>query len=174
MTAISQQVLVEAVRCVERMSLKERERLADEIYLRQPHLLASVLVLHQFGIALAQMEVVINLLLVCHEAMKRSGQVWPLITEDDQDLCMTRLLARMQFTEGLTEQQQAQVTADAVADHPEQQLQAYAYGTLQDKGWIRIESEAHKMLVLCALNLVECVAYAVPERAFTSATPMNA
>lgn len=164
MTAISQQVLVEAVRYVDHMSFKERERLADEIYLKQPHLLASVLVLHQFGIALAQMEVVINLLMVCYEVMKHSGKTWPLITEDDQDLCMTRLLARMQFTEGLTEQQQAQVTADAVADHPEQQLLAYAYGTLQDKGWLRIESEAHKMLVLCALNLVECVAYTAPKR----------
>ncbi len=159
MTVISQQVLVEAVRCVERMPFKERERLADEIYLRQPHLLASVLVLHQFGIALAQMEVVINLLMVCHEAMKRSGKTWPQITEDDQDLCMARLLARMQFSAGLTEQQQAQATADAVADHPEQQLLAYAYGTLKEQGWLRIESEAHKMLVLCALNLVECVAY---------------
>lgn len=163
MTVISQPVLVEAVRCVEHMSVKARERLADEIYLRQPHLLASVLVLHQFGVPLAQMEVVIHLLLVCHEAMKRSGKTWPLITEEDQDLCMTRLLARMQFTEGLTEQQQAQVTADAVADHPEQQLLAYAWGTLQDKGWLRIESQAHKMLVLCALNLVECVAYTAPK-----------
>jgi len=162
MTTISQYVLVEAARRVRRMSLKERERLADEIYVQQPNLLASVLVLRQFGVTMAQMEVVLNFLLACHEAMKRSGRTWPLITEDDQDLCLRRLTARAKFSEGLSDPQQDEVAHEAVATHPELQLLAYAHAVLQDQGWDRIETEPLKMLVLCMLNLVECVAYRAP------------
>ena len=43
MTAISSQFLAAAVVRVERMSFSDRERLADEVYARQPNLLASVL-----------------------------------------------------------------------------------------------------------------------------------
>ena len=83
MTAITQQVLVEAVLHLERLSFAARQQLADEIYAQQPNLLASIVVLQQYGATLEQMESVLNLLLVWYEAMQRSGRSWPLITEDD-------------------------------------------------------------------------------------------
>ena len=162
MTAISSQFLVAAVVRVERMSFSERERLADEVYARQPNLLASVIVLQQFGATLEQMEVVLNLLLVFYEAMKASGKTWPVISEDMQDRCMQRVSARVRFIEGLPPLQQTQATTDAVTTHPEQQLLAYVFGKFKEHGLLGIGTEAEQMLMLTALNIVECIAEAAP------------
>jgi hypothetical protein len=154
---------VDAVLRVERMSFKERERLADEIHARQPNLLYSVLVLQRFGATLQQIEVVLNLLFVFHEAMKASGKAWPVLSEDVQDRCLQRISGRVRLIEGLPPQQQTQAVSDAIADHPEQQLLAYVFGKFRDHGLGGIETEAQKMLLLAALNLVECIAETAPK-----------
>lgn len=162
MPSISSRLLVDAVLHVERMSFKERERLADEIHARQPNLFFSVLVLHRYGATLEQIEVVLNLLFVFYEAMRASGRAWPIISEDVQDRCLQRISARVRFIEGLTPQQQTQATADVIADHPEQQMLAYVFGKFRDHGLLAIETETQKMLMLAALNLVECIAQTAP------------
>ncbi len=96
------------------------------------------------------------------EAMKASGNAWPVISEDVQDCCLQRISARVRFIEGLTPQQQTQATADAIADHPEQQMLAYIFGKLGDHGLLGIGTEMQKVLVLAALNLVECIAQTAP------------
>ncbi len=83
MPSISSRLLVDAVLHVERMSFRERERLADEIHARQPNLFFSVLVLQRYGATLEQIEVVLNLLFVFYEAMRASGRAWPIISEDE-------------------------------------------------------------------------------------------
>jgi hypothetical protein len=104
MTAITSRLLVDAVLRVERMTFKQREHLADEIHARQPNLFFSVLALQQFGATLEQMELVLNLLLVFYEAMKTSSKAWPVISEDVQERCLTRISGRVRFIEGLTRQ----------------------------------------------------------------------
>jgi len=163
MPSITSRLLVEAVLRVERMSFKEREQLADEIHARQPNLFFSVLVLQRYGATLEQIEVVLNLLFVFYEAMKASGRAWPFISEDVQERCLTRIAARARFIEGLTPQQQTRAVSDAIADHSEQQLLAYVLGKLRDHGLGNIETEAQKMLLLAALNLVECIAETAPQ-----------
>ena len=85
MASISSRNLVDAVLRVEQMTLKDRERLAEEVHEEQPNLFFSVLVLQRYGATLEQIEVVLNLLLVLHEAMKCSGGSLPLISEDVQE-----------------------------------------------------------------------------------------
>ena len=130
--SISSGNLVNAVLRVERMSLTERQRLVDEVCARQPNLFASVIVLQRYGATLVQMEVVLNLLLVFHEAMKISGSTWPVVSEDVQERCLMRVSGRVRFIEGLSPQLQTQSTADAVSDHPEQQLLAYVFGKFKE------------------------------------------
>jgi hypothetical protein len=163
MTAITSQLLVDAVLRVERMSLNERERLADEIHAKQTNLLASIIVLQRYGATLEQMELVLNLLLVIYVAMKISGKSWPVISEDVQERCLTRIVSRARFIEGLTPTQQQQATANAIADHREKQLLAYAFGKLGEQGLLGIQTEAEKMILLAAINLVECVAETAPK-----------
>jgi hypothetical protein len=64
MALISQTILAKAVIAVESMGTDARVSLADEIFLRQPNLLASVLVLQRMGASYPQIEVVLNLLFV--------------------------------------------------------------------------------------------------------------
>ena len=84
------------------MSFTERERLAEEIHERQPNLFYSVLVLQRYGATLMQIEVVLNILLVFHEAMKNSASSWPVISEEVQDRCLKRISGRVRFIEGLS------------------------------------------------------------------------
>ena len=163
MPAITSPILVEAVLRVERMSVKARERLAEEIHARQPNLLFSVVALQRFGATLEQIEVVLNLLFVFFEAMRASGRAWPVISEEVQGRCLQCIAARMQFIEGQSPQQQAQALSDAISAHPEQQLLAYVFGKFRDHGLGGIETEVQKMLLLAALNLVECIAETAPK-----------
>jgi hypothetical protein len=160
--SISISQLVEAERRVQRMSFKDRERLAEEVHDRQPNLFFTVLVLQRYGATLEQIEVVLNLLLVFFEAMKGGGRNWPVISEDVQERCLARISGRTRFIEGLTPQLQSQAVADAVGDHPEQQLLAHVFGMFKETGLLGIKTEAEKMLMLAALNLVECIAETAP------------
>ena len=168
MASISSRNLVDAVLRVERMTFQDRERLADEVHARQPNLLYAVLVLQRCGATLVQIEVVLNLLFVFHEAMKISGVSWPVISEDVQDRCLGRVsgrvFGRVRFIEGLSPQMQGQAIAEAVSNHPEQQLLAYVFGKFKDSDLLGIKTEAEKMLMLAALNLVECIAETAPRR----------
>ena len=128
MASISRRSLVDAVLRVESMNFAERERLAHEVHARQPNLFYSVLILQRYGATLVQIEVVLNVLLVFYEAMKNSGGNWPVVSEELQERCLTRVSERACFIAGLSPQRQAQATADAVGDHPEQQLLAYVFG----------------------------------------------
>lgn len=79
---------------IERQIKPWKVSLADEIFVQQPDLLASILVLPRMGVGLVELEVPLHLLFVTFQAMKHSGHVWPIVTEDVQDRCMQRLTAR--------------------------------------------------------------------------------
>ena len=113
MPSISSRNLVDAVLRFEQMTFKDRELLADEVHAGQPNLFFSVLVLQRYGATLEQIEVVLNLLLVLHEAMKCSGASWPVISEDVQELCLARIAGGVRSIEGLTPQLQMHATLDA-------------------------------------------------------------
>jgi hypothetical protein len=162
MALISSRDLVDAVLRVERMTFKERERLAEEVHARQPNLFFSVLALQRYGVTLEQMEVVLMLLLVLYESMKGRGISWPVMSEEVQERCLARISGRVRFIEGLTPPQQTQATADAGSDHPEPQLLACVFGKFKDNGLLGIKTEAKKMLMPAALNLVECIAETPP------------
>lgn len=139
------------------MDLGQRETLADEIHAAQPNLFFSVLVLNRYGASPVQLEVVLNLLFVFHLAMKSTGKVWPMVTEDIQERCLKRLTARMRFIEGLTSEQET-VVQSALVDHPEPWMLSFAYGELKAHRLLGIATDAEKYLVLAGLNLVECIA----------------
>ena len=82
MQRINLPVIVQAQRAVQRMSLEQKVALTDEIFKEQPTLLASILVLPRMGVAMAQLDVAIHVLLVTFQAMKLSGHQWPVVTED--------------------------------------------------------------------------------------------
>jgi hypothetical protein len=164
MSAISQAVLANAAVAVGAMDMDRRVALADEVFAHQPNLLASVLVQQRMGASLAQIEVLLNILLVAYQAMQTSGRRWPVISEATQERCLQRLTGKVRFAEGLGLELLQQAVQDQIAAHGEPQLLAFAFGQLREHGLLAIETEAQKYLVLAALNLVDCIAATAPSR----------
>lgn len=156
--AISQAVLGQAVVAVERMNNDERLRLVDEIHLQQPNLLASVLVHHQMGASLAQIEVLVNILLVAWLAMKTSGYRQPVISQDIQDQCMQRVTGMMLSIEGLPAHRVQRAVNRQIEQYREPHLLAFVYGRLKEHAILGLRTDVEKYLVLGAVNLVECIA----------------
>lgn len=154
---ITQAVIVRANLDVNGMSQAQKVRLADEIFQQQPNLLTSILVLPNMGVRTLQLEVPLQVLLVAFQAMKRSGHVWPIITEQVQEQCLQRLTARMRLNEGLPAHLADQITTQFCNEHPERYLLAFVYGYLGDHDLLGVRNEAEKALMLAALNLVECI-----------------
>ncbi|WP_447777908.1 hypothetical protein [Variovorax boronicumulans] len=156
MTLLTQALMVRANIDVDRMSAQQKVELADEIYVQQPNLLASILVLLRYGVDMLQLEVAIHVLLVAFQAMKHCGHALSTIFQDVQETCLQRLTATMKFTEGVPPDLVAQMITKFCADHPERYLLAFVYG---QHDLLRVRTDAEKFLLLAALNLVECVAY---------------
>ncbi len=171
MTAIGQAVLGDADIAVRAMGLDERMRLADEIFLQQPNLLASVLVLPRMGVTIVQLDVVITILLVAWQAMKTSGHHWPPISEDAQERCLQRLTGKIGFVEGLSGKMLAKAIQQQIDEHREPYLLAFVFGHLGEHDLLSVRTEAEKYLLLAALNLVDCIAAGAQPKLNPRATP---
>ena len=79
------------------MDETQKEQLADQLFRAQPHVVASLLVQKQLGVSLEKMDFLVNILLICFQAMKESGMTWPLITEEEQERQMGRFVATVHF-----------------------------------------------------------------------------
>ena len=156
---IAQAHVAQAMRAVERMDTQQQVRLGDEIFAHQPHLLGSIVVLRHMGASDTRIGIALHVLFVAWLAMTASGHRWPLISQDDQDLCLQRLTARVRFAEGLSPELLQQTVAQHISEHAEPQLLAFAYGHLRESGVLAVRNEAEKYVLLAALNLVECIAF---------------
>ena len=107
-------------------------RLADEVFLAQPNLLGSILVLPRMGVSMPDVEIAVHILLVAFQAMKRSRHRWDMVTEDVLEGCMQRLTGRLRFNEGLPAELAVKVTTQFCDEHAERYLLAYVYGQLGD------------------------------------------
>lgn len=166
MTRITQTILAEAVVELERMGQQAQVQLADEIFARQSTLLGAVVVLRRFGASDAQIGIALQLLYVAWLSMKRCEAKqkirWPLITQDDYDLCMQRLTARVNFTEGLPAEQKDEAIKQQIDDYAERYLLAYVFGRLREQGISSLNSDAEHQVWLSSLGIVECIAYTAP------------
>ena len=118
MGVITQAVMVQADIDVSSMDPAQKVKLADEIFAKQPNLLASILALSRMGVGPVELEVPLHILFVTFQAMKRSGHAWPVVSEEVQDRCMQRLTARARFNEGLPGNLADQVVQQFCDEHP--------------------------------------------------------
>ena len=171
MSRISQSALVKAIKAMQSMDMQQKALLADEIFREQPNLLGSVLVLPQLGVSLQKVEFALEILFVCFKAMKASGLVWPIISDDDLDRQSRRFNAIIHFAGDLNERLREDSMQQYIASHPEKDLLAYVQS--ESAKWsARIEpEEIDKYVMLAAWNLVNCLAFVVlPE---SRATPLQ-
>jgi hypothetical protein len=164
---ISVRHVAAAMKKVQAMDLAQRVSLSDEIFIKQPNLLASCLVQPRLGVTMQSVEVLLNILLVCYQAMKESGLDWPVISEDDQERQMQRMVGAVKFSEEIPDPTVEEAArAQYLDNHPEQPLLAFVLA--ESNTWLRdlarrqTESKSDKFVMMASINLVNCIAYAEP------------
>jgi hypothetical protein len=142
------------------MDLSEKEALADEVYRVQPHLLGSALVQKEFGVCLEKIDFLLNILLVCFEAMKGSSLTWVTVTHDEQERQMQRYLAIFESSARKKVQRRDELLGQYISGHPEKWLVAYV--SSETTSWMKriVPEESDKYVMLAAWNLVNCIAFA--------------
>ena len=162
MSRITVDNVAAAIRKVRGMSAKEKEALTDEIYLRQPHLLASCLVQSRLGIDPSAVEFLLNILFVCYQSMKESGLQWPVITEVEQERQMQRWIGAVHFSERAIGSATDGAREQYASQHPEQPLLALVVS--ETNQWLReisernAEAQSDKFVMVASMNLVNCIA----------------
>lgn len=160
MSRITRYALARAVARVRAMDATQKEQLADQLFRVQPHVFASLLVQKQFGVSLEKLDFLVDILLICFQAMKESGLTWPLITEDEQDRQMGRFVATVHFGDDLPGSLCDRALKQYIAAHPESELLAFV--NVEAANWLQrvVPDDSDKYVVMAALNFVNCIAFA--------------
>ena len=170
MSRVSINHLAIAIKKVRAMTMADQVALAEEIYAKQPHLLASCLALPGLGVDINTVERPLQILFVCYQAMKESGLQWPMISENEQERQLNRLAGAALFSENIADPIAAdEARCQYITNHPEQPLLAFVMGEsnqwLLDLARRNLESESDKYVMMVSVNLVNCIAYAsIPAR----------
>ena len=160
MSRITQASLVSAIKQIADTNPGVRESICDEIFVEQPNLLASVLVLTKMDIPPRHVEMALEALMVMHLALKASGKRIETITEAEQERELRRLLASVRFSEGLELPQVNESVRQYVGFKKEPWLLSYVLELLRESRAFFMPNEAAKYLVLSVFNMVACVANA--------------
>ena len=147
MAKINNKHIADAVAQVERLSIKEKERMIDEVYQQQPHILASILVQQQLGSKLEHIDVLLQILMVIWQAVKFSGHQIAFISENEQDKHHKRLLGHIQFWQPLPEYLEDNALNDYINNHPEKNLYAYVNSAVMEAGFLQLTEEHGKYLM---------------------------
>jgi hypothetical protein len=159
MSRISIQALSIAIQKIRAMSITQKEQLVDELFQKQPNMLGSFLVQKQMGVSFEKMEFLLEILLICFQAMKESGLTWPLITEDEQDKQLARYVATVKFGEDLNASLQELAMKQYIESHPEPYLLAFV--TVETTNWLSriLPEKTDKYVMLTTANFVNCIAF---------------
>jgi hypothetical protein len=165
MSRITTENVAAAIGKVSSLSLPQKEELAEEIHRHQPHLLASCIVQPKLGAHINDVEFLLNILLVCYQAMKESGLRWPMITEKEQERQMRRWIGSVDFSEHALSNGASNSARQQYADqYPEQPLLAFVLN--ETNQWLSARSqrngagESDKFVIMASMNLVNCIASA--------------
>jgi hypothetical protein len=159
MSRISQDALFRAIAAVQEMDGAQKIQLADEIFVSQPNMLGSFLVLSTLGVPTKKTSLALDTLLLCFQAMKESGLTWPVITEDDLERQSARTTAILKFYDSFSDGNLRKSSAlQFIDDHTEKEL--FAWVITMCKDWLQSVSpeETDKYVIHVAVNLVNCVA----------------
>jgi len=157
MQKIKEMALVKAIKKSEQMNRVEAEKVLDEIHLKQPILLSSVLAQHQIGSSMEQVEILLNLLIISHLALQYSGVKIQRVTEKEQEEELARYVGHLQFTEGLDKKSKQDAIDQYISRNNETLLMAYVTNKMKEAGFMKNQNEASKYLVLTGVNIVNCI-----------------
>ena len=165
MKMVSAKNLAHTLQKVQSLDIKDKDLICDELYNDQPNLLASVLVQQQLGNLLQDVDVLLNILIVLHLALKEAGMKISKVTEQEQEHQLRLLKDTILFSEGLSDDLVKSSVNQYISNHKEPILLTYVIDTMQAAGFFEKKHENSKFLSLAGLNLVACIANAKEKQA---------
>lgn len=160
MQKIKESALIKAIKQSNGMNLIASEKVMDEIFQEQPSLLASVLVQHQMGNSLEDVDVLLKILIVTFLALKYSDVKLEKITEQQQERELTKYAGHLNFIEGLNQTNINTAINQFSESKSEKSLMAYAIKTMIEAGFTKRKNETSKYLVMAGVNIVNCICVA--------------
>jgi len=157
---VSAENLACAIKAAATMNRTEKEQVCDVIYATQPNLLASVLTLASLGASLETVDVLLNILIVTHLAVEKSGQVLATVSEEEQSRHLRHYVATVKFAEGLDPASFAKSVQQTTAYKKEKFLFAYCLDTMKSAAFFDEQAESAKYPMMAGINLVNCIANA--------------
>jgi hypothetical protein len=161
MVNISNKQLTRAIEKAETMDLKNKELACDKIFVEQPNLLASVLVMQQMGSSLEEIDVLLNILIVFHLALLESGQKIAKVSEQDQDHQLRLFENTVKFSEGMDSNLIDSSINQYIKSQKHPLLLSFVAGVMKDAGFYEKQNESSKYLIMAGINLANCVAHAI-------------
>ena len=157
---VSAEHLAHAISTAAKMDLKEKEQVCDAIFTMQPNLLGSVLVQKPFGASMETIDVLLNMLIVLHLAIDKSGQALATISEEEQRRQLELFAATVNFSEGMDDKSVSESIRQCAAYKREKFLLAYVIETMKHSGFFDDQAENAKYPIIAGINLVNCIANA--------------
>jgi polyhydroxyalkanoate synthesis regulator phasin len=157
MQKIKKSALIKSINESGEMNLVEAEKVMDEIYLEQPSLFESVLAQKQMGNSMEQIEVLLNILIITHLALRYSGVRIQTVTLEEQEKELTKYAAHLQFIEGLDSKSKGEAIRQYSDNNDEELLMAYVTNKMKEAGFTKNPNKQGKYLVMTGMNIVNCI-----------------
>lgn len=153
--------VVASVRRIRAMSQAERMSICDEIYSRQPALLAHVLVLPRLGVPMVKLDRVLHILLILYDLFSRtSPAALPPVSEETLERVNANQLALLKLM-GTEERSEAgRLCRLSLESHPEINALAFIIGDLDDAGITDMSKREDEYCVRAARNLLDAIVQA--------------
>ncbi len=160
MTKINETNLTKAIIFAQKMDIKHKEKVCDEIFLQQPNLLLSLLALSQFECSMIEIEPLIEVLIVIHFALKEAGIKLKKISEQDQENELKKFVQAVKFTEGY-ETSLIDASIQQYLEYTnEPWLTAHVISVLKISKVLENKNENIKHLYMAAFCLIGCISNA--------------
>ncbi len=84
-STVSAKHLADAIISAAEMDIGQKELVCDVLFTTQPNLLSSVLAQKYLGASIENIDVLLNILIVLHLAIEKSGQTLTMISKEEQE-----------------------------------------------------------------------------------------
>ena len=112
------------------------------------------------GQSLEDIDVLLNILIICHLSLEDSGGKLEKILEGDQEKELARFTGHIKFNEGLTTRSESKSIENYIGNHDERVLLAFVFNEMIVAGFTKRNDELSKYLLMVGINIVNCISIA--------------
>ena len=145
------------------MDFEGKKCLADEFCETQPDLFSEILALKQMEISRERVEFVLNIVLICFLAVRKSGKFLPQIRQDEINRETARFLEIVGIENWFNQLSIDKALNQTLRSSPEKVLSGFTYTELILFYYNVLREKNDKYLIMVTTALVNCIECALSE-----------